>query len=139
MSSLIKRTAAFTNVSERALYKWVAEHNKHGEVLSPKTPSHGGRGRDREQLLDDFNFGVLRRVMHGFCKRQEIPTVRKLAAYFKDDSLPSISATTIHRMLLKVRFRYKKLSRNSLLIKAAHIIQWRRKYLRQIKEVRRQR
>lgn len=36
MSSLIKRTAAYTNVSERALYKWVAEHDKHGEVHSSR-------------------------------------------------------------------------------------------------------
>lgn len=32
MNSLIKRTAAFTNVSERALYKWVAKHDKHSEA-----------------------------------------------------------------------------------------------------------
>ncbi|KAH8040112.1 hypothetical protein HPB51_009368 [Rhipicephalus microplus] len=101
LSSLIKRTAAFTNVTERALYKWAEEHDKHGEVLSPKTLCRGGRGRDREQLLDDFDIGVSRRVMHGFCKRWEIPTARKLAAYFKDDSLPSVFATTIHSMPLR--------------------------------------
>ncbi|XP_037505782.1 uncharacterized protein LOC119382122 [Rhipicephalus sanguineus] len=131
--------AVYTNVSEHALYKWVAKHDKHGEVLSPKTLSRGGRGRDREQLLDDFDLGVLRRLMHGFYKWREIPTVRKLVAYFKeDDSLPSVSATTIHKMLLKVGFRFRKRSRNSLLIEATRIIQWGCKYLRQIKEVRRQ-
>ncbi|KAH8034279.1 hypothetical protein HPB51_022729 [Rhipicephalus microplus] len=72
-------------------------------------------------------------------KRREIPTVRKLAANLNEgDSLPSVSATPIYRMLLKVGFRFKKRYRNSLLIEATHIIQWRRKYLRQIKEVRRQ-
>ncbi|KAH8029096.1 hypothetical protein HPB51_022660 [Rhipicephalus microplus] len=96
-------------------------------------------GRDREQLPDDFDFDVLRRVMHDFYKWRKIPTVHKLAEFFKeDDSLPSESVTTIHRMQLKVGFLYKKRSRNSLLIKATHIIQWRRKYLRQIKKVRRQ-
>ncbi|KAH8025467.1 hypothetical protein HPB51_008382 [Rhipicephalus microplus] len=123
MSSLIKRTVVFTNVSECVLYKWLKEHNKHVEVLSPKTLSRGGRGRNREHLLDDFNLGELRRVMHGFYKRREIPMVRKLTAYFKEDnSLLSVSATTIHRMLLNVGVRYKKRSRNSFLIKATHVI-----------------
>ncbi|KAH8009764.1 hypothetical protein HPB51_019079 [Rhipicephalus microplus] len=39
-------------------------------------------------------------------------------------------------MLLKVGFPLKKRYRNSLLIEATHIIQWGRKYLRQIKKVR---
>ncbi|KAH8025485.1 hypothetical protein HPB51_008400 [Rhipicephalus microplus] len=133
-----QRAAAYTNVSERALYKWVAEHDKHGEVLSPETLSCGGRSHDGEQLLNEFNLGVLGRVMHGFYKQWEIRTVRKLAANLKEaDSLPSVSATAIYRMLLKVGFRFKKCYRNSLLIEATHINQWRRKYLRQIKEVRR--
>ncbi|KAH7942705.1 hypothetical protein HPB51_028613 [Rhipicephalus microplus] len=105
MSSLIKRAAAYTIVSERSLYKWVAEHDKQGEVLSSKTLFRGGRVRNREQLLDDFGL---------------------------------VSATTIHRMLLKVGFRFKKRYRNSFLIEATHIIQWRRKYLGQIKEASRQ-
>ncbi|KAH8033138.1 hypothetical protein HPB51_007755 [Rhipicephalus microplus] len=139
MSSLIKKAAAFTNVSEHALYKWVAEHDKHGEVLSSKTLSRGGRGRDREHLLDDFDHGVWHKVMHGSFKRREILTVHKPSGYFKeDDTLPPISATTIHMMLLKVSFRCKKRSRNSLLIEATQIIHWRRKYLRQIKEAQRQ-
>ncbi|KAH8021380.1 hypothetical protein HPB51_015560 [Rhipicephalus microplus] len=62
ISSLIKRTAAYT-VSERALYKWVAAHDKHDKVLSPKTLSRSGRGRDREQLLYDCGLGHT--VSHG--------------------------------------------------------------------------
>ncbi|KAH8034472.1 hypothetical protein HPB51_024651 [Rhipicephalus microplus] len=83
MSSLIKRTAAFSNVTECALYKWVAQHDKHGEVIPPKTLFRGGRGHNREQLLDDFDLGVLRRVMHGFYEWREISMERKLTTYVK--------------------------------------------------------
>ncbi|KAH8008717.1 hypothetical protein HPB51_003364 [Rhipicephalus microplus] len=103
------KSPANSNDSERALYKWVAEHDEHGDVLSPKTLSRGGRARDREQLLDNFGLGVLRRVMPGFHKQQEIPTVCKLTAYFKeDDSLSSVSTTTVHRMLLKSGFSNRR-------------------------------
>ncbi|KAL1439922.1 hypothetical protein MTO96_009752 [Rhipicephalus appendiculatus] len=49
---------------ELALYKWIAEHEKCGKVLTPKSQFRGGRGRDREKLLDDFDLGVLRGVVN---------------------------------------------------------------------------
>ncbi|KAG0437278.1 hypothetical protein HPB47_017519 [Ixodes persulcatus] len=44
----------------------------------------------------------------------------------------------MHRMLTKLGFKYKKWSRNALLIEATHIVQWLCKYLRQMSELRRQ-
>ncbi|XP_077531208.1 uncharacterized protein LOC144143312 [Haemaphysalis longicornis] len=44
----------------------------------------------------------------------------------------------MHRMLKKLGFRFKKRSRNALLIEATHIVQWRCKYLREIQELRSQ-
>lgn len=82
---------------------------------------------------------MLRRVVHSFFRRNETPTVAKLARHFElDDKLPSVSVATMHRMLTKLGFKYKKWSRNALLIEATHIVQWLCKYLRQMSELRRQ-
>lgn len=78
-------------------------------------------------------------MVHDHFKMNEMPTVQKLSSYFnEDEALPSLSPATMHRMLKKIDFRFKKRSRNALLIEATHIVQWRRKYLRQIAELRRQ-
>ncbi|KAH6948087.1 hypothetical protein HPB50_022812 [Hyalomma asiaticum] len=109
-----------------------------GEVLPPKRRSCG-KGRDRTKKLDDFDLSVLRRVVHGFFEKGEIPTIAKVVQRFKEDeTLPTVSTRTMQRMLKKLGFRYKKRSRNALVIEATHIVQSRRRYLRQIAELRRQ-
>ncbi|KAH7945480.1 hypothetical protein HPB49_011217 [Dermacentor silvarum] len=55
-----------------------------------------------------------------------------------DSELPSVSTTTMHRMLKKLGFRYKKWSRNALLIVATRIVQSRSRYLHHILVLRRQ-
>ncbi|KAH6945723.1 hypothetical protein HPB50_009718 [Hyalomma asiaticum] len=138
VDALIKRTAKLTQVSERTLYRWKKEIEDAGEVLPPKKRSCG-KGRDRTKKLDDFDLSVLRRVVHGFLEKGEIPTIAKVVQRFKEDEmLPTVSTTTMQRMLKKLGFRYKKRSRNALLIEATHIVQSRRRYLCQIAELRRQ-
>ncbi|KAG0442952.1 hypothetical protein HPB47_015453, partial [Ixodes persulcatus] len=69
----------------------------------------------------------------------EIPTVAKMVRRFElDDTLPSVSVVTMHRMLEKFGLKYKKQYRNALLIEATHIIRGLCKYQRQINKLRRQ-
>ncbi|KAH6930672.1 hypothetical protein HPB50_016975 [Hyalomma asiaticum] len=64
---------------------------------------------------------------------------REVVQRFKEDeTLPTVSTTTMQRMLIKLGFRYKKRTRNALLIEATHIVQSHRRYLRQMAELRRQ-
>ncbi|KAH7945820.1 hypothetical protein HPB49_016011 [Dermacentor silvarum] len=132
----VEATSTLTKVSERVLYEWVSEKEKAGRVLTPKKRS-GARGHQRKKELDDFDLGVLRRVVHSFFRRNEIPTVAKLMRHIDGDSeMPSVSTATMHRMLKKLGFRYKKRSRNALLIEATLIVQSHHHYLRQIAELR---
>ncbi|KAG0437289.1 hypothetical protein HPB47_017509, partial [Ixodes persulcatus] len=63
----------------------------------------------------------------------ENPMVAKLARHIElNDKLLSVSVPTMHRMLKKLGFKYKKRSRNALLMEATHIVQWRCKYLRKL-------
>ncbi|KAH6927694.1 hypothetical protein HPB50_007286 [Hyalomma asiaticum] len=121
VDALIKRTAKLTQVSERTLYRWKTEMEDAGEVLPPKKRSCG------------------KGLVHGFFEKGKVPTIAKVVQRFKkDETLPTVSMATIQRMLKKLGFRYKKRSRNALLIEATHIVQSRRRYLRQIAELRRQ-
>lgn len=137
--SIVRRTALLTGVSERAIFKWAAEHEKNGMVGSPQTKLRGGKNIERVKKFDDFDLGVLRRIVHNFYTRNEVPTLKKLKAHFNEsEDLPNVSSATVSRMLKKIGFRYRRRSRNAYLIEAPNIIQWRCKYLRQMREFRQQ-
>lgn len=55
-TSIYERAAALTGVSIRALFKWVAEHEQNGHVLTPQTKLRGGKGKRRKRRNAD---GVL--------------------------------------------------------------------------------
>ncbi|KAH9378905.1 hypothetical protein HPB48_011130 [Haemaphysalis longicornis] len=109
------------------------------QAVDPQKRLSGGRGGQRKKQLDNFDLSVLRRVVHSFFERNELPSVPKLTEYFRnEDDLPTVAPVTMRRMLNKLGFRFKKRSRNALLIEATHIVQWRCKYLREIQELRSQ-
>ncbi|KAG0443422.1 hypothetical protein HPB47_014941 [Ixodes persulcatus] len=59
----------------------------------------------------------------GVVAEDEIPTVGKLAKRFElDDAMPFVTVVIMHRKLEKFGFKYKKRSRNALLIEATHIV-----------------
>lgn len=62
MNFLVKRTAQLTKLSERTLYQWVSEKEKAGIVLAPNKNS-GGKGHERARELDDFDLGMLQRML----------------------------------------------------------------------------
>lgn len=76
--------------------------------------------------MNNFYLSVLQRVMHSFFERNELPGVPELTKYFRNDNdLPTVAPVTMHRMLKKLGFKFKKRSRNVLLIETTPIAQWR--------------
>ncbi|KAM7285640.1 uncharacterized protein ISCGN_032528, partial [Ixodes scapularis] len=61
-----------------------------------------------------------------------------LQAVNEDDELPDLSKTTLWRLLKDIGFAFEKRKRRLALIERSDIIAWRRRYLRVIKEFRRQ-
>lgn len=137
VNAVIKRTALLTNVSDHGLYKWVTELRRNCKVASPKKLSCGGKGNKRKKSTssiwvscEDWSMTISREIKY---------LVKKLTDHFNaDEMLPLLSSSTMHRMLRNIGFRFKKWYRNALLIEATHVIQWRRKYMRQIRELRHQ-
>ncbi|KAH6923483.1 hypothetical protein HPB50_001736 [Hyalomma asiaticum] len=83
----------------------------------------------------------LRRKVHGYFMRNEMPTAEKLRNDVISDTdmyMPTISTRTMQRMLNDLGFLFRKRKRNSALLERDDIVAWRRKYLRTIQEMRRQ-
>ncbi|KAH6940178.1 hypothetical protein HPB50_026152 [Hyalomma asiaticum] len=90
---------------------------------------------------DTFALAALRRKVHGYFMRNEIPTAEKLRNDVISDTdmdMPTISTRTMQRMLNDLGFLFRKRKRNSALLERDDIVAWRRKYLRTIREMRRQ-
>ncbi|KAH6932612.1 hypothetical protein HPB50_008059 [Hyalomma asiaticum] len=90
---------------------------------------------------DTFALAALRRKVHGYFMRNEMPTAEKLrndVISETDMDMPTISTRTMQRMLNDLGFLFRKRKRNSALLERDDIVAWRRKYLRTIREMRRQ-
>jgi len=103
-------------------------------VKSPK------RTKVRAQMtdtFDDFARNAVRRHVHSIWFRREIPTLDKIYKVVSDDNhLPTVSRSTIFKLLKELKFRYVKKGRNSALTEKTELILWRRRYLRSIRSFR---
>nr|CAH7744240.1 unnamed protein product [Callosobruchus chinensis] len=96
------------------------------------------KGRKAIKLDDDIKM-ALRRTVHSFFLKNEIPTLKAIHAKIQDNNIiPPMSTDTLRKTLHGINFRYEKRSRRSILIEKPEIIAWRRKYLRSMAEYRRQ-
>lgn len=109
LNSVFKRAAKLTNVSERALYKWMDECKQTGKPLASQKRLSCGRGGQRKKRKNNFDFSVLQRVVHSFFERNELPGVPELTEYFRNDNdLPTVAPVTMHGMLKKLGFKFMK-------------------------------
>lgn len=54
----------------------------------------------------------------------------------QDENLPSVSNSTISRLLRDIGFKYETIKRNSIFLDQPHIAEWRAKYLLSVKKCR---
>lgn len=112
----------------------ITEYNTTKRVISPsktrvKTTFH--------ETLNEFHRNAVRRHVHSFWFKREIPTVDKIHhAVSNDNSLPKISRTNLYRLLKEMDFKYSKRSRNSALTEKTEIVLWRRRFLEQLRKYR---
>lgn len=137
LRSILKRASELTGISPRTLLK-IEKEAKGGIIITPgkKRPNAVGK-KTRMQKYDDFTLQGIRRKVHLFYRRNEIPTVKKILNELNNDPeiLPTkISERTLCRILKDLGFSFKKRKRQSALIEREDIIIWRRKYLRDIRK-----
>ncbi|KAH9378744.1 hypothetical protein HPB48_007521 [Haemaphysalis longicornis] len=122
-----------TGVSPSTVAKLKAECLR-GNLVSPKRrPRDLTISSTRTVKNDSFTVHAIRPKVHSMYAKREIPkldSVRK--AVNEDDDLPNFTKTTLWRLMKDMGFTYHIRIRNR------GIIVWPRRYLRAIKEFRRQ-
>lgn len=143
-----RKVSELTGVSERSVFRIKLDVNS-GTLKSPKRkrlrlPAMDDRaktGKTRLELHDSFSLAALRRKVHQYFLRNELPTAAKLAQDVTSDSdmnMPKMSVRTMQRLLNNIGFSFRKRKRNCELLERDDIITWRRRYLRTIRQLRAQ-
>ncbi|KAH7934522.1 hypothetical protein HPB51_029111 [Rhipicephalus microplus] len=141
-----RKVSELTGVSERSVFRIKLDVNS-GTLKSPKRkrlrlPAMDDRaktGKTRLELHDSFSLAALRRKVHQYFLRNELPTAAKLAQDVTSDmNMPKMSVRTMQRLLNNIGFSFRKRKRNCELLERDDIITWRRRYLRTIRQLRAQ-
>lgn len=149
VASVFRSVSQLTGVSERTVARLKADVLK-GTLKSPKrerlrfaakSPAKV-TGKTRVQRYDSFTLSALRRKVHQYYIRNEVPTAEKILSEVIGDTdmgLPKqLSVRTMRRLLNDIGFAFRKRKRNCALLERDDIIVWRRKYLRTIREMRKE-
>ncbi|XP_076296113.1 uncharacterized protein LOC143216706 [Lasioglossum baleicum] len=112
----------------------IAEYKSTGAVSSPNMKRRCCSILEKTLEADIL---AIRRKVHDFWVRREVPNLDKiLQAVNDDEELPSFSRSSLHRLLKGMEFRFIKRKRNSALIDKQHIVSWRQNYIKNIRELR---
>lgn len=131
---IINKVANKTGVCSRSVYNIIREYTTNHKFSAPKTNQNRKKIVD---LVDDFSRNAIRRIVHQYFFRNELPTLDKVLKDINDTpDLPNFKRTTFYRLLKSLNFTYQKRGRNSLLLDRDEIVLWRREYLKKIKSYR---
>lgn len=131
---LVEQCSAMTGVGQSSIFKLLRERQSTGRLSEPKKPP----GKPKLEVCEDVKVAIRRKV-HTFFFRNEPPTIQKVLALVNEDkSIPPMSSSTLGKVLREMKIRYKKRQRKSYLTERDDIINWRRRYLRQIRQYRQQ-
>ncbi|KAG0426646.1 hypothetical protein HPB47_026241 [Ixodes persulcatus] len=116
--AIVQRTSELTRVGYSTIFRW----KKLVQSSPDGTPSVPSPKRKRKRsapptpsLLDSFDRGTLRLILHDFFRRNECPTLSKF---------PKISRTTLWRALVDLGFTFVKRNRDSLLMERTDLVLW---------------
>ncbi|XP_026815585.1 uncharacterized protein LOC113555472 [Rhopalosiphum maidis] len=136
---LIKSISKETGIGQRTVSTILSEYKKNGTVTSPN------RKINRPTIIekvDDFYKNEIRKIIHEFWLRKEVPTMIKVLMIMHENSnFPTFSNTSFRKILKDLNFEFIKISHdkyNNALIEKRDIVLWRRKYLESIKYYRQQ-
>ncbi|KAG0410409.1 hypothetical protein HPB47_012473 [Ixodes persulcatus] len=116
--AIVQRTSELTRVGYSTIFRW----KKLVQSSPDGTPSVPSPKRKRKRsapptpsLLDSFDRGTLRLIVHDLFRRNECPTLSKF---------PKISRTTLWRALVDLGFTFVKRNRDSLLMERTDLVLW---------------
>ena len=130
-NALVEMTVKATGASATSLKRIVGE--KDGTKSPGKSKPKRKKAFDR---LDEFDFGVIRRMMHSFYARGESPTLAKMHKKLKEEINFPYQISRLRLVLKILGFQFKRKARESIIHELPDLIMWRERYLRRIKEIR---
>lgn len=134
IKDIANKTASSCGVSKASVFNIISEFKQKGKN---ETPTKTRNRKKLNEKLSEFEKMAIRRIMHSFYFNNELPTVDKVLKKVNDDNdLPNFSKTTFRRVLKILNFRYVSRKRNTYLMERHDIIEWRRNYLRKIRQFR---
>ncbi|XP_003241398.1 uncharacterized protein LOC100568659 [Acyrthosiphon pisum] len=119
-------------IGSTTISKTIMVYNRSKIVISPNRTRVKISARI---IFEEFARNLVRRHVHSFWYKREIPTVDKIyQAVSNDDSLPPISRTGLFRLLKDMGFKYSKRSGNGALTEKSEIVLWRRRFLEDLRK-----
>ena len=90
--------------------------------------THGKKRPNKKEefnKLDEFNLGIIRRIIHTFYQNNDTFSLRKLLNKLREEIKFPNSTTTLSISLKKLGFRYKKRQRESIIHERSDLVSWR--------------
>lgn len=133
-TDMMKKTADMLGISVPSVYRILRDYKENSQITPPITTKTRPNFSDK---IDDFTKSAIRRKVHSFFIKGELPTLKKvLSEINEDDTLPNFKRSTFHKILKDLKFKYIKRQRNNAIIDRDDIVLWRRNYLYKMKEFR---
>ncbi|KAF8785317.1 uncharacterized protein LOC129958799 isoform X1 [Argiope bruennichi] len=133
----IKKAAEANGVSTRTVNRIKREVKNTGDVKSPLKRRRIGKLICSSTSLDDFDFCVIRQTVSEFYARNEVPSLRTLLPAVKEKINFPWKVKTLRHVLQKIGFKWKRsVDKRKIVMKRPDIVQWKYKYLRDIKKYR---
>ena len=121
--AVIVKTAAGTGVSKNSVRKIVSARKVIDEGKTRKAKVRLGK-------LDNFDVGVIRRIIHNLYRDNISLSLKKIVLQLKEKMNFPYGKTHLWRLLKKMGFGYEKQGRQRIISERPEIIAWRERYLR---------
>lgn len=119
---------------EKTISNSIVKHRLHETVSSPNNTNVF---KTVETKIDDCDKYAIRRKAYQFWCNRQLPTLDEMLTVInEDDTLPSFTRSSFNHLLKSMEIECCKRGRNSALLEKIEIVQWRRKYLRDIMKYR---
>ena len=135
VTQVVNRTAealgisAFT-VSKITKEKYGAESLNQNVLSSPKK-----KRRNYVTDIDNFDTDAIRNHIYGYYTRKEYPTLNTLMKSLHEAGLYNGKRTSLHKIVRKIGFRYKKCNKRKIIMERWDIIMQRITFLREMNKI----
>ncbi|XP_060855338.1 uncharacterized protein LOC132933017 [Metopolophium dirhodum] len=137
VKEVVKIISKELGIGQNNIQLTISEYKNNKTVSSPNKSKIRATFKDK---IDDFERDAIRRKVHEFWFRKQLPTLDKiLRAVNEDPDLNTYKRSVLNLLIRDLNCVHVKRGRNSALIERDDIVLWRTKYIEDIRKYREQR